>query len=137
VSLLLAAALLVLSVLFVRPVAKAAWRIRLLLHSLVLAGCLLVHAFASPPLLPVAGEAVVLLQAGLLAKVSWRSVASGVSGSVVWTVAGLLTAWFAAWLLHDPGVTEDGHGLLVVSLGVLLTGLVGATVSRERRVRIG
>ena len=137
-SLLAADLLLVLSLLFVRPVPDHAWPPRLMLHALVLAGCLAAAALPSGRLTApcLAGSLVAVLQAAL----HWwsgrrgrlvaaaRARPDGGPG-IAWLVAGLLAAALAARLIPEAALPAASRGLLAVSTGILLTGLCGAAAA--------
>lgn len=131
-SLLAADLLLVLSLLFVRPVADHAWPSRLTLHALVLAGCLGLAALpgARAPAPCLAGAVVALLQAGFYRWWGRRGPPVGAASSgpgggrgIAWLVAGLLAVALAARLVPEAALPAASRGLLTVSIGILLTGL--------------
>lgn len=131
-SLLLADALLVLSLLFVRPVPDRAWRLRLVVHALLLAGCLLVAALSGPHrLLPLLGMVAALVEAGL----AWRfrprlsDTPPAARPAVMWLLAGLVLVAMSLRLLPDGALPAQSAGLLSAALAILLTGLLGAAAS--------
>ncbi|WP_419729988.1 hypothetical protein [Lichenicola sp.] len=132
-SLLLADALLVLSLLFVRPAPDHAWRLRLVAHALLLSASLLVAALAGPHrLLPLLGLAAALLQAGLAWQFRPAAPAQALPVGppvVVWLLAGLVVVGLSLRLLPDGTLPPGPAGLLSAALAILLTGLLGAAAS--------
>lgn len=134
-SLLLADALLVLSLLFVRPAIDRAWGRRLVAHALLLAGCLLVAAISGPDrLLPLAGMVAALAEAGLAWRFGTRLPDAAVTvrrRTVPWLLFALALALVALSLrlLPDGTLPPQSAGLLSTALAILLTGLLGAAAS--------
>ena len=141
-SLLLPDCLLVLSLLFVRPVADHEWPRRLALHALLLSGCLaaawlaagggasgdrcLVGLLAS--LLQLGGQ-VVLLRRGVAA-IPGRPGPGGAAS----LLAGLALVALAVRAVPDLAAP---HGLLRICVAATLTGLLGAAVAGSAVGRIG
>lgn len=139
-SLLLPDALLVLSLLFVRPVALLAWRSRLPAHALLLAACLLEAALSgSRPGLAVVGMLAAMIQAGL----AWRLLrgqpdAPGFQPrTVAWLLAGLVLVGLSVRLLPDAALPAFPRGMLSASTAILLTGLLGALAADRAIARLG
>ena len=133
-SLLLADALLVLSLLFVRPTAERAWRSRLVTHALLLAGCLLVPALSGPDrlLLPLLGMGAALTEAVLAWRFKPRAPDAAPDAplpAAVWLLAGLVLVAASLRLLPDGALPSQSAGLLSAALAILLTGLLGAVAS--------
>ena len=134
---LLADLLLVLSLLFVRPVADRAWRLRLVLHALLLSACLAVAALAGGPAgwLCLAGSAAALVQAVLHGRLARRRIPAarirpdpGGPGAA-WLLAGLLLVALAVRLVPESALPAHPRGLLTVSIAILLTGLLAAVAA--------
>lgn len=128
-SLLLPDALLVLSLLFVRPAAALTWRWRLLAHALLLAACLLEAALSAPrPELALVGMLSAMVEAGLAWW--WLRGEPDEPGfrprSVAWLAAGLLLVGLSVRLLPDAALPVFPRGLMSASIAILLTGLLGA-----------
>jgi len=139
-SLLLPDALLVLSLLFVRPVAVAAWRWRLLAHALLLAACLVEAALSgSRPALAIVGMLAAMIQAGL----AWRllrgqpDAPAFQSRNIVWLLAGLVLVGLSVRLLPDATLPAFLRGILSASTAILLTGLLGALAADRAVARLG
>lgn len=143
----LADALLLVSLLFVRPVAGTAWPRRLMLHALLLALCLAsVLPWAPSVGLCLTGLVAALLQAtlALLAKrrldlLPLDSVAPGRQGrpGVVWLPVGLLLVALAVILLPDGPLPATIRGTPAAALAILLTGLLGALAGPDAVARCG
>ena len=140
--LLLPDGLLLLSLLFVRPVADNEWPRRLALHALLLSACLLVASVAAGGNggggRCLAGLAASLLQLGLQLVLVRRGSAGAPwrpgTGDAAWLLAGLALVAVAVWAVPDVGTP---HGLLAVCLAVTLTGLLGAVAARSTVGRVG
>ena len=139
--LLLPDGLLLLSLLFVRPVADNAWPRRLALHALLLSACLLVASVAAGGNggggRCLAGLAASLLQLGLQVVLVRRGSAGAPwrpgTGDAAWLLAGLALVAAAVWAVPDVGAP---HGLLAVCLAVTLTGLLGTVAARSTVGRV-
>ncbi len=140
--LLLPDGLLLLSLLFVRPVADNEWPRRLALHALLLSGCLLVASVAAARdgggqrcLVGLAGS---VLQLGLQVVLVRRGIAGAPwrrgTGDAAWLVARLALVALAVWAVPEIGAP---HGLLAVCVAITLTGLLGAVAARSTVGRIG
>lgn len=139
-SLLLPDALLVLSLLFVRPAAALTWRWRLLAHALLLAACLLEAALSAPrPGLAIAGMLAATVEAGL----AWRLPRGEPDEpgfqprSIAWLVAGLVLVGLSVRLLPDAALPAFPLGLMSASIAMLLTGLLGALAADRAVARFG
>lgn len=140
-SLLLANALLVLSVLFVRPAPDRAWPTRLLLHALLLAACLVVAALTSNAAwaLCLVGLFASLLQGALQVRLGRRRPpdATGHPNDALWLVAGLPLVALSVRLVPPRALPPAPRDILTVALGILLTGLLGALAARSPIGRCG
>ncbi len=142
--LLLPDGLLVLSLLFVRPVADNEWPRRLALHALLLSGCLLAASVAAGGngggggRRCLVGLAASVLQLGLQVVLVRRGIAGAPwrrgTGDAAWLLAGLALVALAVWAVPDVGAPQ---GLLAVCVAVTLTGLLGAVAARSTVGRIG
>lgn len=139
-SLLLPDALLVLSLLFVRPAAALEWRSRLLAHTLLLAACLVEAALSgSRPGLAVIALLAAMIQAGL----AWRllrgqpDASASKSRSIIWLLAGLVLVGLSVRLLPDAALPVFPRGMLSASTAILLTGLLGALAADRAVARLG
>lgn len=139
-SLLLPDALLVLSLLFVRPVGGPAWRSRLIAHALMLAACLLEAALSgSQPGLAVVGVLAAMIQAGL----GWQMLRGEPDApafrprTIGWLLAGLVLVGLSVRLLPDAALPPFSRGLLSASTAILLTGLLGALAAESAVPRLG
>jgi hypothetical protein len=150
-SLLLPDCLLVLSLLFVRPVPDRAWPRRLMLHALLLAVCL-VGAVLAPDSEdgPGKGLRVVALAASLVqlavqllfvhGRIAGAPGPAGAGdtdgrlGGAIWLPAGLALVALSIRIVPDPVLP---HGLLTVSVATLLTGLLGTVAAGSAIGRIG
>ncbi len=142
-SLLLPDGLLVLSLLFVRPVPDTEWPRRLVLHGLLLSGCLVASAVAGWS--AGAGEARCLaaLAASLLRLavpvLLVRRIVAGMPfrpgpDEAAWLLAGLALVALAIRITPDSGAP---HGLLTVCVAATLAGLSGTLAARSAVGRIG
>lgn len=135
-TLLLADLLLLLSLLSVRPAAAPDWRIRLALHALLLAACLVASA-----LRPVQGAAVepaLVGAAGCLLE-TWLVLRwlPGVAeprprpagGGAGWLLAGLVLTALSLRLLPAGMLPVLPHAELAAALGIVLTGLLAAVAA--------
>lgn len=139
-SLLLPDALLVLSLLFVRPAAALTWRWRLLAHALLLAAFLMEAALsAQRPELAVVGMLAATLEAGL----AWWLLRGEPDEpgfkprSVAWLAAGLVLVGLSVRLLPDAALPPFPRGLMSASIAMLLTGLLGALAADRAVARFG
>jgi hydrogenase-4 membrane subunit HyfE len=146
-SALLADGLLVLSLLFVRPVPDRAWALRLLLHALLLAACLAAAATEGRAglFLCLAGCAAALLQAVLHALQARRPTPLAPPSrpepsprrDALWLLGGLLMVALAVRSIPAAALPAHPHGMLVVSLGILFTGLLGTIAAATAIGRAG
>ncbi len=138
---LLADAMLVLSLLFVRPAPDRAWPVRLLLHAGLLAACLGLAALTLPA--PVPGRCLLGLLAASAAIGFHALTGAGWSrtpppgGAGPWLVGGLTAAALAVRLGRQALLPASVGGILAASLGMLLAGLLGALAGRGPRARGG
>lgn len=140
-NLLFPDALLVLSLLFVRPVAVLAWRSRLPAHALLLAVCLLDAVLSgSRPGLAAVGMLAAVIQAGL----AWRLLRGQPDApafqpprTVVWLLVGLVLVGLSVRLLPDAALPAFPRGILSASTAILLAGLLGALANKGSVARFG
>ena len=137
----LADVMLVLSLLFVRPVPDRRWPTRLLLHTILLAACLATAALTARA--PVPGRCLIGLLAAIagIAVFGWagrRWPLTATAAPAAFRLAGgLLLVGLALGLMHSPGPHEAPADLLAAVLGMLLTGLLAALAASSRRARSG
>lgn len=142
--LLLPDGLLVLSLVFVRPVADTEWPRRLALHALLLSACLLVASVASARTGGASGErclaglAASLLQLAVQVALVRRGTAGAPwrrgPGDAAWLLAGLALVALSVRVVPDIGAA---HGLPAVCVAVTLTGLLGAVAASSAVGRVG
>lgn len=140
-SLLPANALLVLSVLFVRPAPDRAWPTRLLLHAVLLSACLAIAALTAGAAwaLCLAGLFASLLQGALQVRLRRRRLPDAAvhRNDALWLVAGLPLVALSVRLVPARTLPPAPRELLMVALGILLTGLLGALAARTPVGRCG
>lgn len=146
-SLLLADGLLVLSLLFVRPVPDRAWPLRLMLHALLLAACLAFAAIEGRAgvFSCLAGCVAALLQAVLHALQARRPTLlappvrpePNPKRDALWLLGGLLLVALAVRSIPAAALPAHPHGMLAVSLGILFTGLLGTIAAATAIGRTG
>ncbi len=143
--LLLPDGLLVLSLLFVPPVADNEWPRRLALHALALSACLLASAVAAGPVGGAGGErclaglAASLLQVAVQVLLVRRGAAGRPwrrhgPGDAAWLLAGLALVALALWVVPDIGTP---HGLPAVCMAATLAGLAGVVAARSTVGQVG
>lgn len=141
-------ALLLVSLLFVRPVPGTAWARRLMLHASLLALCLASVLPWAPSIgLCLTGLMAALLQAALallaerrIGRLPLDSIAPGRRQGrpgVVWLPIGLLLVALAVILLPDGQLPATIRGIPAVALAILLTGLLGALAGPDAVARCG
>lgn len=140
-SLLLADALLVLSVLFVRPASDRAWPMRLSLHALLLSACLAVAALTSGAAwaLCLVGLFASLLQSALHVRLGRRPFPETTHhpNDAFWLLAALPLVALSVGLVPPRVLPPAPREVLIVALGILLAGLLGVLAARSPAGRCG